>query len=226
MNTIALSGSARQQIGTKNAAQLRRAKRVPCVLYGGGSTVHFSVEEAALRKVVFTPEVNSIELDIDGNKTLALVHQKQFHPLGDHVIHVDFMEIKADRETRALLSLRITGQAPGVRDGGKLNQTMRKLLVKGLPAHIPQHVDVDISGMKLNSSIHVSDLKLDGLTILERLTDVIATVKMPKKVEEVAATTAAVAGAPVAGAAPAAGDAAKPGADGKPAADAKPAAKK
>lgn len=229
MNTIALSGSVREHIGTKNAAQLRRAKRIPCVLYGGSNTVHFSVEEAALRKVVFTPEVSSIELDINGNKTLALVHQKQFHPVSDKVIHVDFMEIKTDRETRALLSLRLKGQAPGVREGGKLNQTMRKLLVKGLPAHIPAHIDVDVSNLKLNQSFHVSDLKLEGLTILERPTDVIATVKVPKKVEEVAATTTAAAapGAPAAaGATPAAGEAAKPAADTKPAADAKPAAKK
>ena len=98
MNTIALSGSVRDQIGTKYAAQLRRAKRVPCVLYGGSNTVHFSVDEAALRKVVFTPEASSIELDLDGNKVLALVHEKQFHPMSDEVVHVDFMEIKADRE--------------------------------------------------------------------------------------------------------------------------------
>lgn len=219
MNTIALSGSARQQTGTKYAAQLRRSKRVPCVLYGGTGTVHFSVEESALRKVVFTPEANSIELDIDGSKTLAMIHQKQFHPVGDHVIHVDFMEMKADREARVLLSIRLNGQAPGVRKGGKLNQTMRKVLVKGLPARIPQHIDVDVSNMDLNQAIHIGDLKLDGLTVLGRPEDVVATLKMPKKVEEVAATPAAAAatpGAPAAGATAAAA----------PAADAKPAAKK
>ena len=123
MNKIALSGTVRDHIGTKHAAQLRRAKRVPCVLYGGGSTVHFSVEEAALRKVVFTPEQNSIELDLGGSKTLAMVHQKQFHPLSDRVIHVDFMEMKEDREARVQLSIRLKGQPAGVREGGKLNQT-------------------------------------------------------------------------------------------------------
>lgn len=94
MNRITLSGNVRQQVGTKNAAQLRRVKRVPCVLYGGAGTVHFSVDEAALRKVVFTPEVTGIELELDGAKTLAMVHQKQFHPISDRVIHVDFMEMK------------------------------------------------------------------------------------------------------------------------------------
>ena len=134
MNKVALSGTVRDNIGTKHAAQLRREKRVPCVLYGGDNTIHFSVEEASLRKVVFTPEVNSVELDLGGTKTLAMVHQKQFHPLTDRVIHVDFMEMKEDREARVKLSIRLSGQPAGVRQGGKLNQTMRKLMVKGLPS--------------------------------------------------------------------------------------------
>lgn len=218
MNKVALSGSPRTHTGTKNAAQLRREKRVPCVLYGGGSTVHFSVDEADLRKIVFTPDVNSIELDIDGNKTLAMVHEKQFHPTSDRVTHVDFIELKEDREARVLLSVRLNGQPVGVREGGKLSQIKRKLLVKGLPANIPQHLDVDVAELKLNGTVHVNDLKFKGITFLERPMDVVASVKMPKKQEEAAAAAAAPAAgaaAPAAGATPAAA-----------AAEAKPAAKK
>lgn len=218
MNKVALSGSPRPNTGTKDAAQLRREKRVPCVLYGGGSTLHFSVEEADLRKIIFTPEVNSVELDIDGNKTLAMVHEKQFHPTTDRVTHVDFIELKEDREARVLLSVRLSGQPIGVREGGKLSQVKRKLLVKGLPANIPQHLDVDVTDLKLNGTVHVNDLKFKGLTFLEGPMDVVASVKMPKKQEEAAvaaAAPAAGAAAPAAGATPAAA-----------AADAKPAAKK
>ncbi|MBK9175350.1 MAG: 50S ribosomal protein L25 [Flavobacteriales bacterium] len=226
MNKVALSGAVRNQVGTKGAAQLRRSKRVPCVLYGGSGVVHFSVEEASLRKVVFTPEVNGIELDIDGSKTLAMVHQKQFHPLNDRVIHVDFMEMKEDREAKVQLSIRLSGQPMGVRNGGKLNQVMRKVAVKGLPSAIPTHLDVDVSKLDVNQSIHVSDLSLPGLTPLDRPEDVVASVKVPKKVEEVAVVAAPVAGAaPAAGTTPAAGDAAKPAADAK-GAEGKPAAKK
>ncbi len=208
MNRIALSGNVREQVGTKDAAQLRRGKRVPCVLYGGQGVVHFSVDEAALRKVVFTPDVNGVELDIDGNKTLAMVHQKQFHPLSDRVIHVDFMEMKEDREARVQLAVRLTGQPVGVRKGGKLSQTMRKIQVKGLPAAIPAHLDVDVSELDVNQTIHVGDLKLAGLTTLGRQEDVVASVKMPKKVEEAAAATPA-AGAPAAATPAAAAPAAK-----------------
>jgi len=231
MNRIELSGNARQQTGTKSAAQLRRAKRVPCVLYGGTGVTHFSVDEAALRKVVFTSQINGIDLVIDGAKTLAMVHQKQFHPISDRVVHVDFMEMKEDREAKVELAVRLNGQPAGVRDGGKLNQPMRKIVVKGLPSAIPSRIEVDVTGMQLNQSLHISDLKLDGITPLHRPEDVVATVKVPKKVEEVAATpdAAAAAAAPAAGApaagAPAAADA-KAAPAGKPAADAKPAAKK
>ena len=225
MNKLPLSGSVREHIGTRNATRLRSQKRVPCVLYGGSDPVHFSVDEAALRKIIFTPDVSGIELEIGGNTTLAMVHQKQFDPISDRVIHVDFMEIQEDRETRVQLTLRLSGQAPGVRKGGKLNQTMRRLTVKGLPAKFPSHIDVDISEMELNTSIHVSDLKLDGLIALEGPDEVVATLRVPKKGEEVVATPAAGAVAPVAGAVPAAG-AAAPAAEGDAKSAAKPAAKK
>lgn len=211
MNKVALSGSIRNEIGSKYAAQLRREKRVPCVLYGGDKTVHFSVDESALNKLVFTPELNGIDLDLDGTKTLALVKEKQFHPLTDRVIHVDFMEVNEAKETSAVLSVRLNGQPVGVRNGGTLSQTMRKLRVKGLPSKLPQRVDIDVSGLDVNQTIHVEDLKLDGITMLERGRDVVAAVKVAKK----AAETVEAAATP---ATPAAADAKK--------AEAKPAAKK
>jgi large subunit ribosomal protein L25 len=186
MNKVTLSGTVRTATGTKFAAQLRREKRVPCVLYGSDTPVHFSVEEAALRGIVFTPEVNTIELDLEGNTVLAMVHQKQFHPTTDRVIHLDFLQVQEGKEARATLSLRLKGQAAGVRKGGKLNQTMRKLRVKGLPNHIPQHLDLDVEELDVNQSVRVRDLKFEGLTFLERPEDVVVAVKMVKKKEEAA----------------------------------------
>ncbi|MBL7954975.1 MAG: 50S ribosomal protein L25 [Flavobacteriales bacterium] len=218
MNTIALSGTPRTNLGTKYAAQLRRSKHVPCVLYGGETPVHFSVEEAALNKLVFTPELNGVEIDIDGRKILALVKQKQFHPVTDKVIHVDFVELNEGKETTASLSVRLKGQPIGVRKGGKLSQPMRRIRVKGVPSKIPGHIELDIADLDINKSIQVSDLSFDGITFMERSEDVVVAVKMAKKVEEAAA----------AGAAPAAAGAkaaATPAAAAKPAA-AKPAAKK
>ncbi len=198
MNTVALSGTLRKAVGTKDAAQLRREKRVPCVLYGSDKTVHFSVDEAALRKVVFTPEVNGIELDLEGTKTLALVQEKQFHPLTDKVIHIDFLQLDPNKETTAMLSVRLVGQPAGVRAGGKLSQPMRKVRVKAPPSKMPQHLELNVADLGVNQSIKISDLKFDGLTMLDLASNVVVAVKMTKK--EQAAEGAA---APAKGAAPA-----------------------
>ncbi len=198
MNTVALSGTLRKAVGTKDAAQLRREKRVPCVLYGGENTVHFSVDEAALRKVVFTPEVNGVELDIDGNKTLAMVQEKQFHPLTDRMLHIDFLLLDSSKETTATLSVRLVGQPAGVRKGGKLSQPMRKVRVKGLPSKLPGHVELNVADLDVNQSVKIADLKVDGLTFLDRPSNVVVAVKVTKKQEQAADAAAA----PAKGAAP------------------------
>lgn len=224
MKKVEITATKRTTEGTKGAANLRRAKRVPCVMYGGAETLHFSVEESALRKLVFTPEAYRIEIDIDGNKRTALLHDKQFHPVSDAIIHCDFVEMSENKEAKVSLAVKLIGQAPGVKKGGVLSQPLRKLRVRGLPSALPEHLDVDVNGLELNHSIHVSDLKFPGITIAERPTDVVASVRMAKKEEEAApaasATTAPAAGA----AAPAA--AAAPATDAKKADAAKPAAKK
>lgn len=205
MNTIALSGTIRTNLGTKYAAQLRRTKQVPCVLYGGENTLHFSVDGAALKKLIITPEFNGAEIELDGKKVLAMVQEKQFHPVTDEILHVDFVELDEKAEATASLSVRLVGQPIGVRKGGKLSHTLRKLRVSGLPAKLPGHIDLDIAELDINTSIHVSDMNVEGLTFLDNEDDVVVSVKMAKKKEEeAAATTAAGAkGAAPAKAAPA-----------------------
>ena len=202
MNKIALTGTPRTNLGTKYAAQLRRAKQVPCVLYGGENTRHFSVDGVALKKVILTSELNGVEIEMDGRKTLAMVKDKQFHPVTDEILHVDFVELNEKEEAVADLNLRLIGQPVGVRKGGKLSQNMRKVRVSGLPANIPGHLELDIAALDINKSIHVSDLRYEGLTVLENEEDVVVAVRMAKKVEEAApaATTAAPAAAPAAAA--------------------------
>jgi large subunit ribosomal protein L25 len=193
MNTVALSGTLRQAVGTKYAAQLRREKRVPCVLYGGGKSIHFSVEETALRHIVFTPELVGVEIELDGATTLAVVQEKQFHPLTDRVIHVDFIQLDNAKEAQATLSVRLSGQPVGVRKGGKLSHTMRKVRVKGMPDKMPGHLDLNIADLDINQSISVADLKIEGLTFLAPPSDVVVAVRLTKKMEDAAAAAAGTA---------------------------------
>jgi len=226
MKKVALTGTLREANGTKNAASLRRNKQVPCVLYGGGKVVHFAADEASLGKLVFTAEAYRVELDLDGNKVMAKIQETQFHPTSDKIIHTDFVELAEDKAAKVSLSLKLTGLAAGVRKGGNLNQAMRKLRVSGLPANLPEHLEYNIDTLELGQSVRVRDLKFDGL---EKPTDVVVKVNMPKKEAEVVAAPVVGAPAAAAAAAPAAGaaGAAPPATAGaKKAEPAKPAGKK
>lgn len=180
MKKVAIQGIKREGQGTKDAKQLRREEKVPCVLYGGGETVHFATDERSLKKLVFTPETYRIEIDIDGEKTMALLQEVQFHPVTDAIIHVDFMRMEPGKPAKVALALKFVGQSEGVRKGGRLNQTMRKLRVKGVPADLPEHLEADVTNLDMGQSLRIRDLNFQGLTILEPASEVVATVKMPK----------------------------------------------
>lgn len=190
MKKFELTATPRDIQGTKGAAALRREKRVPCVLYGGGETIHFSVDEAALTKSVFSADAFQFILDINGTKRMAQIQEKQFHPTSDKLLHVDFLEMSEDKEARVALNLRLTGQSTGVRKGGKLSQAMRKLRVKGLPSALPEHLELDITDLDIAQSVRVKDLKFPGVTVAEKALDVVVTIKAPKKEKEVAETPA------------------------------------
>lgn len=195
MKNVELIGTKREAKGTTGAKEVRRNKQVPCVLYGGEDVVHFSVDERALSKIVHSPEAHSIQLDINGDKRTALLHDKQFQPVTDAVIHADFLETIPNRDARLSMTVRLKGQSAGVRMGGKLNQTMRKMRVKGLPEAMPEVIELDITKLELGDSIRVRDLSLPGITIMEKPNDVVVSVKMPKKAADTPAETAAAAGA-------------------------------
>lgn len=188
MKKVEITATARTIEGTKGAAALRRAKRVPCVLYGGAETIHFSVEESVLSKAVFSPEAHLFVINLDGKQYTAQLQDKQFHALTDRILHVDFLDLSGDKDARVSLNLRLTGQSAGVRAGGKLSQNLRKIRVKGKPEVVPSTLELDITQLGVAQSIRVRDLKFEGLTVTEKPNDVVVLVKAPKKVAEVAET--------------------------------------
>lgn len=194
MKNVELIGIKREANGTTGAKEVRRNKQVPCVLYGGQEVIHFSVDERALSKIVHSPVAHRVELTIDGEKRVALLQDKQFQPVTDAVIHADFMEVIEGKEARLSMTVRLKGQSAGVRMGGKLNQSMRKLRVKGKPEAMPEVIELDISKLGLGENIRVRDIQFPGITLLEKPHDVIVSVKMAKKAVE----TTPEAGAPAA----------------------------
>jgi large subunit ribosomal protein L25 len=109
------------------------------------------------------------------------------------VIHVDFIQLDNAKEAQATLSVRLSGQPVGVRKGGKLSHTMRKVRVKGMPDKMPGHLDLNIADLDINQSISVADLKIEGLTFLAQPSDVVVAVRLTKKMEDAAAAAAGTA---------------------------------
>ncbi|MDG1147793.1 MAG: 50S ribosomal protein L25 [Crocinitomicaceae bacterium] len=180
MKKAQLSGSLRASVGKKNNAALRNEGQVPCVLYGSGEQTHFSVRAVDVEKLIFSPDVYQVELDIDGKKAMAIIQAKQMHPVRDTPVHVDFLELNDKKPVKVSLPVRAKGAAPGVLNGGKLRQPYRMLRVVGLPGSLPEEIVVDISTLKIGSSIRVSELKISGMEFNEPANAVVIGVKMAR----------------------------------------------
>ena len=203
MKSVSISGSPRANVGKTDATALRNAKQVPCVLYGGKEQVHFSVLEADFKDLIYTPSVNTVNLDIAGKKYNAILQEAQFHSVKDNLLHVDFLEIIAGKPVTMNIPVRTTGTSPGVRNGGKLNKKLKTLRVKGMVEKMPDTIDIAIDTMEIGQGVRVADIKVDGLTFLNAENITVVSVQITRAaVEEVkVAAPAAAAAAPAAAAA-------------------------
>ena len=177
MKTAQLSGSLRANVGKKDAAAVRNADRVPAVLYGNGEQTHFSVKRNDINKIVFSPDVYLVELDIDGKKASAIVRELQQHPVKDTIQHIDFLEVTDKKPVRVSLPVRLEGSARGVMAGGKLLQSFRKLTMVGLAKDLPEAVVLNIAPLRIGHSIRVKDVQIPGVTVLDPANSVIVAVK-------------------------------------------------
>jgi large subunit ribosomal protein L25 len=180
MKVSKLSGSVRTNVGKKDAAALRRADLVPCVLYGQGTQTHFSAKKNDIEKLVFTPEVYQVELDIDGQKATAIIQDIQQDPMKGTVRHIDFFQLDSNKAVRVGLPVRLTGASRGVLAGGKLLQVFRRLTVVGLPGSLPDSISIDITKLRIGQSIRVSQIDSNDLKFLEPANAVVVSVKMAR----------------------------------------------
>ena len=133
MKSISINGTRRAAQTKQEIKQLRAEGKVPCVLYGGKEQVHFSAPVLTLKPLVYSPEVYTVDLDIDGSAHRAIMKDLQFHPVNDRLIHVDFLVITDDKKVVMDIPVIITGSAVGVRQGGTLRTKMRMLKIAALP---------------------------------------------------------------------------------------------
>lgn len=194
---------------------------IPCVMYGGKEQVHFIIGEKNLRKIIFTPEVYIVKIDIGGNVYDTVIQDVQYHPVTDHFLHVDFLEVLPGKPVVISIPVKLTGTSSGVLKGGKLHAKMRKVKVKAMIDDLPDDVTLDISNLEIGDSIKISNLQKDKIEFLDPSSNIVVGVRTARAiVEEVPSVEVAAEGA----AAPAEGAAAPAAGKGAPGAPAKGAA--
>ena len=150
MKTLAINVKKREKAGKANTRSLRNQGNVPCVLYGGEKQVVFYAHENDFRKLVYTPDVFLVELDVEGKKTNAIMQDIQFHPVTEKILHIDFLEVFNDKPVTVSIPVVLKGVAEGVRNGGNLMFRRNKIITKGLIANLPDAIELDISHLKIN----------------------------------------------------------------------------
>ena len=210
MKSIDVKGTARNEFGKKGAKALRKQNLIPCNLYGverdeKGLPVAkaFSVTFEEVRNLVYSPDIFSVNLTIDGNTVLAVMREIQFHPVKDNILHIDFYQVDPKKPIVMAVPVKLNGLAAGVKAGGKLEQILRRVKAKALYTDIPEKIEIDVTPLAIGKSFKVGDLNVDGIEFVSPKDAVICTVMSTRSAAAAETTEEAAAEAPAA-AAPAA----------------------
>ena len=178
MKSITINGSLRESVGRKSTKALRNADQVPCVLYGGDKTVHFSAAELAFSKLVYTPNAHTVVISLaNGDTYNAILQDIQFHPVTDRILHVDFYQLFDDKEITMEIPVSFTGNSRGVRAGGVLRKNKRSLRIKALPGNLPDFIEADITELKIGNKLYITALESEGYKFMHPENTVVCLVK-------------------------------------------------
>ena len=192
MKSIEVKGTART-IAEHSSEQsralkaLRKNNCVPCVLYGAGDNVHFTVTNDEVRNLIYTPHIYIVDLVIDGKKVKAILKDVQFHPVKDTILHIDFFQIDELKPIIMEVPVQLEGLAEGVKAGGKLTLQMRKLKVRALYNVIPEKLTVKVAHLVLGKTVKVGELSYEGLTLLNAKEAVVCAVQLTRAARGLAA---------------------------------------
>ncbi len=191
METIKIAGVNRNAFGKKETKAIRKTGQVPCVIYGNGTTVHFSVDARSLKPLIYTPQSYLVEFDIEGKTEMGVMREVQYHPVTDQILHVDFYHIVPGKPIAIDVPVKLTGNSEGVKQGGKLILSKRKIRISATMENLPDAIEVDVTSLGLGKSIFVGDLKFDNIAILTPASTAICAVKMTRAARGAAAAAEA-----------------------------------
>ena len=194
MREINVKALKRETTGKKATKQLRKEGLVPCNIYGESKDANgkpaamaFAIAARDLRKVIYTPHVYVVNIDLEGEPHTAVIKELQFHPTTDAVLHVDFYEVNETKPITIGIPVHLVGLAQGVRDGGRMNLSIRKINVTAPYKNIPEFLDVDVTDLRIGKSIKVGQLSYEGLEMATSKEVVVCSVKMTRAASKNAA---------------------------------------
>ena len=215
MKTFKLAAKPRTELGKKATKALRAQNLIPVVLNGGeifdlpyagtlkpgekiveiGNgkgllTTDLTVSNDAVRKLVYTPDIFAIELDINGETRMAVLKDIQFQPVKDNILHIDLLEVSDRKPVTISVPVKLEGHAEGVKAGGKLTLSMKKLRVKAVYTNIPERLVINVDNLGLGKSLAVGDLHFEGLELVNAKNAVVCAVQLTRAARGAAATAA------------------------------------
>ena len=191
MESVKIDGGTRAGLGKAATKVDRSSDAIPCVLYGGNENVHFTTTWNEVRHLIYTADFKTADITADGKNYTAIVKDVQFHPVSEKILHIDFLRLTPGTPIKVSLPLRLVGQSPGVKGGGKLLQSIRKIKVKVLPENLVDEVTLDISKLDLGQSARVRDIiPVDGVEVTMASAIPVVTVEIPRALRAAAAAEA------------------------------------
>ncbi len=186
MKHIELKGQLREA-GNKAAVKaVRRAGQVPCNIYGNGiENVLFTVDAQDLKTITHTPNSYIIDLELsNGTKMFAVLHEVQYHPVSDEALHVDFIAVGEEKPITIEVPVKVTGHSEGVKMGGKLLVSSRKLRVSAMMNNLPDVLEVDSTHLMIGKQIVAGDLNYEGVTIVSPKATIICSVRPTRATQQ------------------------------------------
>lgn len=184
MKSVEINATEREDLGSKFARKLRREGNVPCVVYGGEKPVHFYANTLQFRDLVYTANARKAVIALGKQTIEAVVQDIQFHPVSDAILHIDFMQLIEGKLATIEIPITLSGNARGVKNGGKLKQSLRRLNVRALPGDLPDSIDIDVTDLRIGQSVRISDVKAEKFEILNAESAVLCSIKMARGAAE------------------------------------------
>ena len=216
MKTFQLAAEPRTDLGKKATKALRAEGKIPVVLNGGevielpfkgtlkpgekiveiGNnkglvTTDLAVTNDAVRKLIYTPDIYAVELNINGEKRMAVLKDIQFQPVKDTILHIDLLEVNDKKPVTIEVPVKLDGYAEGVKAGGKLSLSMKKLKVKAIYTAIPERLVINVDNLGLGKSMAVGDIHFEGLELVNAKNAVVCAVQLTRAARGAAAAAAA-----------------------------------